>query len=43
VCKVQGHKDIKLKLENELKVVMGKKEILLSTTQLCRVSSEIST
>jgi hypothetical protein len=43
VYKIQGHKDRKLELQNELKVVIGKKEILLSLTQLHIVTSEIST
>jgi 7-keto-8-aminopelargonate synthetase-like enzyme len=40
---MQGHKDRKLELENELAVIIGKKEILLSITQLCTATSEIST
>jgi len=39
----QGHKDRKLELEKELKVVIGKKEILLSINQPSIVTSEIST
>jgi hypothetical protein len=38
---IQGYKDRKLELENELEVVLGKKEILLSVSQLCIVTSEI--